>query len=199
MDRPGKYDEQKKAAAEARRNACNAGKSSSSGLSSVRAVDTAKEEEKRRRNLEKRENIEKWVKDVNRYYWTRAARRPAHLKRPFSRPTQNFITKNWAKTTPLVPGGHTNCVKITRHNGLPEPMKTSERSADGYKYRYIGRPRHIQSSTSQTFGPNHSRKHGEPLRTIHEDCRNRRKRSTEQTSDPSTTTNVNNNDIGRQS
>jgi len=68
MDRPGKYDEQKKAAAEARRNACNVGKSSNSGLTTVRAVDTAKEEEKRRRNLEKRENIEKWVKDVNRYY-----------------------------------------------------------------------------------------------------------------------------------
>ena len=53
--------------------------------------------------------------------------------------------------TPLVPGSHTNCVKITRHNGLPEPLKTSERSADRYKYRYIGRQQHIQSSTSQTF------------------------------------------------
>jgi len=52
--------------------------------------------------------------------------------------------------TPLVPGANTNGVKITRHNGLPEPMKTSERPA--YKYRYIGRPRQNQSSTSQTFG-----------------------------------------------
>jgi len=68
MDRPGKYEEQKKAAAEARSNACKPGKGSSSGLSSVRAVDTAKEEEKRRRIAEKRENIEKWVNNVNRYF-----------------------------------------------------------------------------------------------------------------------------------
>jgi len=68
MDRPGKYEEQKKAASEASSNACKAGKASGSGLSSVRAVDTAKEEEQRRRNAVKREVIEKWVNDVNRYF-----------------------------------------------------------------------------------------------------------------------------------
>jgi len=59
MDRPGKYEEQKKATAETRSNACKAGKGSSSGLSSARpVVDTAKEEETRQRNVEKRDNIE---------------------------------------------------------------------------------------------------------------------------------------------